>query len=245
MMQVIEANERRTMPVLKAMKEQKLCRHLAVIMDGNRRFGRTLIQNEEMAGLYGHLMGAGATVELIWWWMNTEEVKSLSLFALGLNNLKRNERELEAITDLIMQLLKTLKRSEVVKRKGVRIKVAGNRELMDPRVRKEAEDAEEKTKENGEKTLYLCVWYDGDDEIRRAGERAAEAGERLSLKHFDVPEEVDLLIRPAERRLSGFLPYQSEHAEIRFYKKMFPAMTSLDWNACLADYHGTERRLGK
>lgn len=227
----------------KRQEQKKPCEHIAVVMDGNRRFGSSLIVNNELGSLYGHILGAAAMVELFWWWINSN-IKTLSVYGFAIKNEERKDTEKKGIRSLIITFLDGVGSLDLIKEKKVRIKVAGNRSKMPPDVLERVNDIEQITAKYDGKHFYLCAWYDGNDEIERATRRAEERGEKLSLKHFDVPELVDLFVRPTERRLSGFLPYQSSQAEIRFYKKPFPLMTTLDWSALLTDYYGTERRFG-
>lgn len=225
--------------------EVKKLRHMAIVLDGNRRYGKQILGNSSLAAHYGHLMGTANTIELASWFINSTDVETLSLFVLAIKNLERDPEEVQELKRVIGITLDMLSETRELKEKGVRIIVAGKREVLEQELQEKIARVERETQEGNKKRIYLCIAYDSEDEMKRAAERAKEAGKDLSIKFFDVPEEVDLFIRPAERRMSGFLNFQAAQAEVIFCDLPFPAMTPTYWKACVLEYYHRKRNLGK
>ena len=225
-------------------------RHVAIIMDGNNRWAK----KRGMAGVAGHKVG----VERIRDAMTACEelgVEVLTVFAFSSENWKRPPLEVEALMSLFLLYLKN--EAKALKKKGVRLRVIGNRERFSPSIQKAITAAEELTRE-GRMTLVIAADYGGRWDI-------AEAAKKLTLDVRDgrvqaetIDEEVlnqytamadlpplDLLIRTGgEVRISNFLLWQCAYAELFFSDKLWPDFDGAELKKAAAAFHERQRRFG-
>lgn len=226
-------------------------RHVAVIMDGNGRWAaaRGLPRSE------GHRRG----VEALRRTMRAAGdlgIEILTIFSFSSENWSRPPSE---IRDL-MGLLRRFIRNDLMDlhQNGVHVRVIGERDDLDPDIRRLLDEAEERTKDNDKLTLILAFNYGGRQEIARAAQRlAAEVAagrlpasditaERISgcLDAPDIPDP-DLIIRTSgEQRLSNFLLWQAAYSELVFVPTYWPDFDRATLESAIAEYHRRERRFG-
>jgi undecaprenyl diphosphate synthase len=226
-------------------------RHVAIIMDGNGRWAaaRGLPRGE------GHRRGVEAlrrTVRAA----GDLGIGILTIFSFSSENWSRPVSE---IRDL-MGLLRRFVRNDLVElhRNGVHVRVIGERDDLDPEIRRLLEEAEELTKDNDKLTLVVAFNYGGRQEIARAAQRLAievAAGrmpaseitaERITgaLDAPDLPDP-DLIIRTSgEQRLSNFLLWQAAYSEFVFVPTYWPDFDRATLEGAIAEYHRRERRFG-
>ncbi|MBX6425853.1 MAG: isoprenyl transferase [Variibacter sp.] len=226
-------------------------RHVAIIMDGNGRWAsaRGLPRAE------GHRRGVEAlrrTVRAA----GELGIEVLTIFSFSAENWSRPAAE---ITEL-MGLLRRFIRNDLAELHGagVRVRVIGERNGLDPDIRRLLEEAEELTRDNARITLVVAFNYGARQEIARAARRVAEAVARgeiapeaitaeliaTKLDLADLPDP-DLIIRTSgEQRLSNFLLWQAAYSELVFVPIFWPDFDRVALENALAEYRRRERRFG-
>jgi undecaprenyl diphosphate synthase len=226
-------------------------RHVAIIMDGNRRWA-------EARGLpvaLGHRAGAEAARRAIEGAIRGG-VGWLTLFAFSSENWSRPAQEVQELTALLRHYLG----SEVAQldKEGVRLRVIGERERFGEETRRLIEAAEARTAGNVRLNLTVALSYGGRAEILAAARRIAAAAARGELDPAVLDErgfaqhlftagmpDPDLIIRTSgEQRISNFLLWQAAYAEFAFLPVLWPDFGTEHFAAALADYAARERRFG-
>src|SRR5919106_5187150 len=204
-------------------------RHLAIIMEGNRRWARA----RGMPPVFGHQRGAEAvrrTVE----GCRKREIQYLTLFAFSSENWKRPASEVNEL----MNLLRFYLRREIneLARNGVRLCFLGERELMAPDIAEMMAEAESRTRANTALTVTIALNYGSRREIARAARRLAAQVAAGEVDSADIDEDLfdrtlnslglpdpDLLIRTSgEQRLSNFMLWQLAYTELVFMPVNWP-----------------------
>ena len=235
------------------LNEERLPRHVAVIMDGNGRWAKKRLRNR----LIGHRAGADA-VDAVTTLSRELGVEYLTLYAFWTENWKRPESEVSGLMDLFREFLKS-KRSLLIE-KNIRLNIIGEREKFSPDLLKLMDETIEATKQNPAKlVLTLALGYGSRQEITAAVRKIAEKvskkeimpeniDEKLiseSLYTFDMPDP-DLVIRTSgEYRISNYLLWQIAYSEFYFTDTLWPDFKQDEFIKALKDYAGRERRFGK
>jgi undecaprenyl diphosphate synthase len=233
------------------MGEFAVPRHVAIIMDGNGRWAaaRGLPRSE------GHRRGLEAlrrTVRAA----GDLGIGILTIFSFSSENWTRPPSE---IRDL-MGLLRRFIRNDLAElhHNGVHVRVIGERDDLDPEIRRLLEEAEDLTRDNDKLTLVVAFNYGARHEIARAAQRlAAEvAAGRLAVDgvtveslaaRLDTPDlpDPDLIIRTSgEQRLSNFLLWQAAYSELVFVPTYWPDFDRATLEGAIAEYRRRERRFG-
>lgn len=222
-----------------------LPQHVALIMDGNRRWAR----KNGIPQLEGHRRGYGQSKVVI------EEclalgIKHVTFWAFSTENWKRERKEV----DYLMRLLEEKLAEEIdeFNRKGIRFVHLGRKDRVPKSVRELLEKAEEVTKGNQTLTVCMAIDYGGRDEILRALEKACAEGKTtwteadfsLLLDTVGVPDP-DFIIRTSgEQRLSGFLLWQCAYSEFLFTDTCFPDFGVEAFHEALEEFQSRQRRFG-
>lgn len=238
-------------PALQAGAGAPPPRHVAVIMDGNRRWA----QARGLPVALGHRAGADAARRTIEAAIGAG-VSWLTLFAFSSENWGRPADEVQELTALLRHYL----RAEVAQlsREGVRLRVIGDRGRFGEETLKAIEAAEQRTEAGRRLNLTVALSYGGRAEILAAARSAAAAAARGELDPEKLDEagfesrlftagmpDPDLIIRTSgERRISNFLLWQAAYAELIFLPGLWPDFGVDDFNAALTDYAARERRFG-
>jgi undecaprenyl diphosphate synthase len=226
-------------------------RHVAIIMDGNGRWAaeRGLPRSE------GHRRGVEALRRAVRA-VGEMGIKILTIYSFSSENWSRPVTE---IRDL-MGLLRRFIRNDLAElhQSNVRVRVIGERDDLEPEIRRLLEEAEELTRNNDGMLLVVAFNYGGRQEIARAARRVAAevAAGRLSPRditadvigrHLDAPDlpDPDLMIRTSgEQRLSNFLLWQSAYSELVFVPTYWPDFDRTTLANAIAEYRRRERRFG-
>ncbi len=219
--------------------------HVALIMDGNRRWAR----KNGLPQLEGHRRGLQRTREVI------DEclvlgIKSCTLWCFSTENWKRDQEEVDYLMRLFQEYLK--KHVKKLHERGVRIRHIGRKDRLPAAVMDLFREAEQLTENNSQLTLQLAIDYGGQDEILRAVNKACESGkkdwkaEEFSLLLDTVgTADPDLIIRTSgELRMSGYLLWQSAYSEFYFTETCFPEFTVEAFHKALDDYSRRRRTRG-
>jgi len=227
-------------------------RHVAVIMDGNGRWARSRMLPRPA----GHRAGVDAVREVV---ENCGKagVEVLTLFAFSSENWRRPEEEVSLLMDLFLRTLE--KESLRLHKNNVRIRMIGERERLNPRLRKQIARVEDLTAGNAGITLVIAASYGGRWDLVQAARTVAERVLAGDLDVSQISEELltgqlsmadlpppDLLIRTGgERRISNFLLWQLAYAELYFTDTLWPDFDAAELGLALDWFAGRERRYGQ
>jgi undecaprenyl diphosphate synthase len=226
-------------------------RHVAIIMDGNRRWAKL----RRMPAIEGHRRGIVA-LRRATRAASDAGVEVLTVYGFSTENWNRDTREISLLFDLCVYFA----RSEVdeLRRNNVRVRVIGDWESLPPRPRAALRDLQSSTAENDGLLLNLAVNYSSRAELERAVRTIASGVANGSIAPQDVDEaligrylytaglpDLDLLIRPGgERRLSNFMLYQAAYAELVLTDVFWPDFSGEDLLRALGEFGQRERRFG-
>jgi undecaprenyl diphosphate synthase len=227
----------------------KLPAHIAIIMDGNRRWAKKRF----MPAALGHAAGAKQVRDIVK--ACTEiGIAHLSLFAFSTENWKRPEEEVTGLMGLFMAYLQ--KEVDSMNANGVRLRVVGDKTRFSPALQALIQQAEAQTAGNKAITLNVCANYGGRWDMIQAAQawQAAHPGQSLDdltedglmahLSTSDAPE-VDLLIRTGgESRISNFMLWQAAYAELFFSDDLWPEFTPARLKQAIEWFAGRDRRFG-
>ncbi len=234
-------------------------KHLALIMDGNRRFARDA---GFLSSLYGHRMGARKLQEVLEWAFNVE-IEVVTVWCFSIENFQRSAEEVEGLLRLFEDKTRELATDETVHRHRVRVRFIGKLELLPETLREEIRRLEEATESYDSLQLNIAMAYGGREEITEAfrahiGACAARGESVESIVEGLEPEAVDpylytsgqpepdLILRTSgEVRMSGFLLWQSAYSELYFTDAYWPAFREIDFLRALRAYDQRQRRFGR
>jgi short-chain Z-isoprenyl diphosphate synthase len=233
--------------------------HVAVIMDGNRRWATA----EGFADPgEGHRRGAEKALELIDWCAELG-IREVTLWALSLENLGRPEQEVGTITEVAADAITAIAEGRRKTRLPIRLRVIGRRDLLPEGLASVVERSAELSRDDGAMSVTVALAYSGRDELleafRATVREAVEAGvapgalpdsltaEALAAHLYTKgSSDPDLIIRTSgEVRLSGFLPWQSVYAEFHFAEAYWPAFREIDFLRAIRTYQQRARRFGR
>ena len=232
--------------------EQNLPQHIAIIMDGNRRWAR----ERGLDPKQGHKEGA-KTLEKIVRYANKIGIKYISVYAFSTENWKRTEDEVGALMRLFQNYLDDYsKRADT---ENIRVKILGDETAFSESMRKSMDKCMERTKDNTGTTFNILLNYGGRDEIVKGVQKIAEKVKNNELKIEDINEQVvsdslytagqpdpDLVIRTSgELRTSNFLPWQIVYSEFLFLDKNWPDFSEEDIDNAIKVYQNRNIKLGK
>ena len=215
--------------------------HVAIIMDGNRRWAR----QRGLFAIKGHRKVAEEIIEKLADFSLNKGIKYLTLWAFSTENWQRPQEELDGIMDLFRETFSTS--AKKLHNKGVRVASIGDLSRFPKDIREGIEHWLIETKNNHKLTVTFALNYGGRDEIQRA----VEAGGVNFIKFLDTQRDLhlpdpDLIIRPGgEKRLSGFLIWQSVYSELYFTDVLMPDFDEREFAKALDDYAQRQRRFGK
>ena len=225
--------------------ESNVPRHIAIILDGNRRYAKRL----GIPKFKGHEKGFGKIKELLGWCIELE-VKELTLYCFSTENFKRDKKEVDYLFDLFRKKIDGFRDDKLINDKKVRISVIGRIFMFPKDMQEKMKETMEKTKDYGNFKLNLALAYGGRGEIVDAVKRLVSSGKDVSeegiSENLYLPDDVDLLIRPGgEQRLSNFLLWQASYAELYFCDKLWPEFSKEDLISAVEWFKGRERRFGE
>jgi short-chain Z-isoprenyl diphosphate synthase len=242
------------------LRAQRLPHHVAVILDGNRRWA-TLVGLQEPGA--GHRRGADKLNELVGWCAGLG-IRELTVWGLSGENLSRRPQgELDELLTILAQSLSALPERVAHGHPPPRIRVFGRIDALPEELATAARRVQAQTADNGGLVLNVALGYSGRDELVDAARElvdslaaaaipAAEMAEHIDAaaieRHLYTADhsDPDLIVRTSgEMRLSGFLPWQSSHSEFYFTDVYWPAFRELDFLRAIRTYQQRERRFGR
>ena len=232
--------------------------HIAVIMDGNRRWA--VAEGRDPGA--GHRRGAEKALDLIDWCVNLG-IGEVTLWALSIENLERPSDEVSTITDVAAEAIGALTSGRRRTNAPVDLHVIGRRDLLPPGLADTVDRSATLSRVDGSIRVTVAIAYSGRDELLeafRATIRDAVAAETPIDELADAitadslaahlythgSSDPDLIIRTSgEIRLSGFLPWQSVYSEYHFCDAYWPAFREIDFLRAIRTYQQRARRFGR
>jgi tritrans,polycis-undecaprenyl-diphosphate synthase [geranylgeranyl-diphosphate specific] len=223
--------------------------HLAVVLDGNRRYARKYHKPIQ----WGHDQGAKLVEDLISWVIELK-IPMLTLYALSLKNM--NRFGISILYKLIENELRKAAKDKKVHSKKIRFNIIGRRNGLPPSLLRAMDELEEATKNYRKIQVNLAIAYDGRAELVDAFKKIAEEIKNSKIKIKEINEDFiqknlyltqppELIIRTGgEQRLSGFLLWGSSYSEFYFTPKLWPEFTRDDLIQALEEFDSRERRYG-
>ena len=217
--------------------------HVAIIMDGNGRWG-VKYKNSRNAGHKAGLI----TVEKIIKESIKNNIKFLTLFAFSTENWGRPKKEIDYLFNLLESFL--INRIEDLHKQNIKLKIIGSKKFS-PKLNKLLNKCEKKTIKNSKLQINLALNYGSKSELIIAFKKIKLSKRNISEKNIvrnlqtkNIPDP-DLLIRTGNtKRLSNFLLWQLAYSEIFFEKKLWPAFTGKDYNKIIKKYKKIKRNYG-
>ena len=219
-------------------------KHVAIIMDGNGRWG-IKYKNSRNAG---HREGLH-TVEMIIKESLKLNIKYLTLYTFSTENWKRPKKEISFLFTLLENFLQ--KKLENLIKKEIKLKILGNRKKFSIKLQKLLNQSEKKTFKNKKLQINLALNYGSKNEIINAVKTVNKNNQKISEKNIEnnlftrgIPNP-DLLIRTGNtKRLSNFLLWQLAYTEIFFEKKLWPDFKKNDYNKIINKFKTLKRNFG-
>ncbi|WP_366523016.1 polyprenyl diphosphate synthase [Nitrosopumilus sp.] len=230
--------------------------HVALILDGNRRWAKRHLSMPKS----GHWKGADA-VENLLDWCEEFDIKIVTLYALSAENLNRDDEELKYLYELIRLRLEKLLNDPRIHKSQMRVKGIGRIELLPESIKKVLKQLDDATNEYDNHFLNIALAYGGQNElvdaVKKIGEKIKEGSLdvkdinkqeiELNLYTSHLPQSSpDMILRTSgEKRLSGFLMWQSAYSELVFMDIFWPEFRKIDLMRAIRTYQERKRRLGK
>jgi undecaprenyl diphosphate synthase len=232
--------------------QNKLPKHIAIIMDGNGRWAK----GKGKFRIFGHQNGVKAVRE------TTEAcaelgVKYLTLYAFSTENWSRPKEEINALMELLVSTIR--KETPTLMKNGIRLQSIGNKEDLPAKCRKELEESIKETEQNTRMTLILALSYSAKWDIVNSVKEIAKQVSLGLVKPEEIDENIinnhlstaayphpELMIRTSgEQRISNFLLWEIAYSELYFSSKLWPDFTKEDLFEAVINYQNRERRFGK
>ena len=218
--------------------------HVAIIMDGNGRWGLKKKKSRNS----GHKAGLN-TVENIIKHTIKNKIKFLTLYAFSTENWKRPQKEISFLFNLLQNFLK--KKTNKLNKNGIKLKIIGDKNNFSKKLKKSLINSEKITKNNKKLQINLALNYGAKNEIlnaisliKKKNISFTENNINKNLYTNDSPNP-DILIRTGNtKRLSNFLLWQIAYTEIFFEKKLWPEFSTQDYNRILKKFKQLKRNFG-
>lgn len=216
-------------------------------MDGNRRWARV----HNLPLMAGHKKGY-EQLEPITRHAQKLGIQTVTFWAFSTENWSRDKEEVEYLLSLFRNLFKS-KMLKRIKEKGGKIVVLGDIDPFPQDLQENIKKIVEETKDNTKITVNIALNYGGREEILyavnsilRKGLKTVDATVFSTYLYSVYQKDPDMIIRTGgEKRLSGFLPWQSIYSELYFTEKYWPEFTTKEFDKAIKDYENRERRFGK
>ena len=233
------------------MEEITMPKHIAIIMDGNRRWAK----QRNLPVKLGHKQGA-ETLKKIVRYANKIGIGYITVYAFSTENWKRSEEEVSALMNLLENYLDDF--AKEADTENIVIRVLGNMKPLSQDLQESIERTVKRTENNTGTIFNIALNYGGRDEITNAVKEIAKDIKEGKLEVEQISEELvgsylytknepdpDLLIRTSgELRLSGFLPWQSTYSEFLFLDKLWPDFTEKDLDDAIQVFNKRNRKFG-
>jgi tritrans,polycis-undecaprenyl-diphosphate synthase [geranylgeranyl-diphosphate specific] len=240
--------------LMKEVRDCEMPQHVAVIMDGNRRFAKEF----GLTTAEGHVRGKDKLEELLDWCMELG-IKVLTVYAFSTENINRDPDEIEALMKLFEENFYRLGDDERIHRNRIKVTVIGQRDLLPESVKKAIEYAESRTAGYSDYYYNIATAYGSRQEIVHAIKQIAQKVKEGAMAVGDIDERTisnflytadlpdpDLVLRTSgEERISNFLLWQLAYSELYFTDVYWPGFRRIDFLRAIRSYQLRQRRFGK
>ncbi|OGS42483.1 MAG: di-trans,poly-cis-decaprenylcistransferase [Euryarchaeota archaeon RBG_16_62_10] len=239
--------------LIKEVLSRPVPHHVAIIMDGNRRYAK----DYGLMVAEGHDKGRQKLEDVLEWCLELG-IKMLTVYAFSTENVGRSRQEVDTRMRMFVENFRRLGDDERVHKHRIRVRVLGQREVLPEDLREAIEYAEAKTKDYDSYFFNLAVGYGGREEIVQAIRKVADAVKRGQLKVDEIDEksfsgylytrdmpDPDLILRTSgEERISNFLLWQLAYSELYFSDIYWPGFRKIDFLRAVRSYQLRRRRFG-
>jgi len=240
--------------LLKEVHENEIPHHIAIIMDGNRRFAREF----GLSPIEGHVRGKDKLEEVMEWCLELG-IKILTVYAFSTENLNREPSEVDYLLSMFEENFYKLGDDERIHKHGIKLTVLGQKELLPEKVRKAIEYAELKSASYSNYYYNIAIAYGSRQEIIEAIKNIAQEVRDGKLRIDQIDENLvskflytadfpdpDLILRTSgEERISNFLLWQIAYSELYFTDVYWPGFRKVDFLRAIRSYQLRQRRFGK
>jgi tritrans,polycis-undecaprenyl-diphosphate synthase [geranylgeranyl-diphosphate specific] len=228
--------------------------HVAIIMDGNRRYARKL----GLKVTQGHIYGRNKVKDLARWCRELK-IPIVTVYAFSTENFNRSKEEVDTLMEQFRVAFREFADDPEIEKYRVRIRAIGNTSILPQDVQDSIRYAEEKTKDYSDFIFNVAIAYGGREEliegIKKISEevkdgklRAEDIDENVVSSHlytYDLPDP-DIIIRTSgEERISNFLLWQNAYSELYFTNTYFPELSKADFLKGIRSLLRRKRRFGK
>ena len=247
-------NEFQDLKHVEEIKKKPVPKHVAVIMDGNRRFATSLGLKPNA----GHFIGRDKVKEIIEWCFELG-IKNLTLYAFSTENFDRSTEEIKTLMNLCREELKKAAKDSRIHKNEVNVRVIGHIDSLPEGIKESAQYIMDQTKHYDKHSLNIALAYGGREEIINAIQNIANDVKKGKLNIDEITEptvssylytngipDPDLILRTSgEERISNFLLWQLAYSELYFSDVYWPALQKKDFLSAIETYQQRKRRYGK
>lgn len=240
--------------LIQEIKNQPMPKHLAVIMDGNRRFATEV----GLSPTQGHYYGLDK-LEILLDWCLEIGIKILTVYAFSTENFTRKSEEVKILMDLCDLQIKRAQKDERIHKKKVRVKLLGDIKVLPKELQQSVKQLEADTKDYKDYQFNIAFAYGGREEIVQAIKHIVDDVKNNDLSPDQITEKTvsnylyttglpdpDLILRTSgEARISNFLLWQLAYSELYFTDVYWPAFQRTDFLKAIKDFQRRKRRYGK
>lgn len=238
----------------KVKSDKNMPKHVAVILDGNRRHA------EEIGISKSHVYRLGAEkLEEVLEWCIELGIRHMTVYAFSKENFNRSGREVIELMNLFKRKFREVTADDRVHNQNIRVRAIGDLNSLPDNVRNAIIEAEEATKKYNDYSLNIAISYGGRAELAEAVQKICERVRQGDIEPREVDENTignylytaglpdpDLIIRTSgEERLSGFLLWQAAYSELYFCEANWPEFNKIDFLRAISNYQNRERRFGE
>ena len=234
------------------MDTSKLPKHVAIILDGNRRWA----EKNGIERKNGAWYGVAKAIEIVFSWTiqfehdyGVKPCDQLTFYVMSTNNLlRRTDDEIKEGMKAFTEGVKEVRKNNLAVQRKIKVKFGGDMSMVDPKFAEQAMLMERETSvPNPKYSVNMAIAYDGNKELEQAYAKSYE--QKLCLQqcmYFSDALPIDLMIRTGgEKRLSGFMLWYIGYAELRFIDSLAEDFSYKEFIGLLEQYCLTQRRFGQ
>jgi len=249
-----KTNKFKDYKLIQQIKQHPVPKHIAIIMDGNRRFAKSFDLYPEA----GHFFGRDKIKDVLEWCFELG-IKNLTLYAFSTENFSRSNEEVKTLMDLCKTELEQATKDSRIHKNKVRVRLLGNLETLPEDIRSSAQYVVDETKDYDKYSLNIALAYGGREEIINAIQKIANDVKTGAIEIEDITEptvskylytnglpDPDIILRTSgEERISNFLLWQLAYSELYFSDVYWPAFQKRDFLKAIMTCQQRKRRFGK